>query len=102
MVKILIILYTAGVDYAMSIAPVFNVTITAGSTSSSFNVDIIDDKIQEDNETFNITIRLLPSHLLLLLGTSSSTITIIDNDGNNNSNNIIIPYIIITVIVQWQ
>ena len=72
----------------MSTTPVFNVTITAGLTLSSFSVDIIDDKIQEDNETFNITIRLLPSHLSLLLGTSSSTVTIIDNDGNNNSNNL--------------
>ena len=69
----------------MSTAPVFNVTITAGSTSSSFIVDIIDDRIQEDNETFNVTIRLLPSHLSLSLGTSSCTVTIIDNDGNNNS-----------------
>ena len=64
-------------------APVFNVTFTAGSTSSSFSVDIIDDMIQEDNETLNITIRLLPSYLSFSLGTSSSTVTIIDNDGTN-------------------
>ena len=69
----------------MSIAPVFNVTIIAGSTSSSFIVDVIDDKIQENNETFYVMIRLLPSCLSLSLGTSSSTVTIIDNDGNNNN-----------------
>ena len=76
-------LYTAGVDYAMSTALVFNVTITAGSTSSSFSVDIIDDMIQEENETLNVAIRLLPSCLSLSLGTSSSTVIIIDNDGTN-------------------
>ena len=66
----------------MPTAPVFNVTITAGSTSSSFSVDIIDDMIQEDNETLNITIRLLPSCLSLSLGTSSSTVIIIDGYGS--------------------
>ena len=74
--------YVAGVDYAMSSALVFNVTISAGSTSSSFSIDIINDMIQEDNETFNIAIRLLPSYLSLSLGTSSSTVMIIDDDGN--------------------
>ena len=77
--------YVAGVDYAMSSALVFNVTISAGSTSSSFSIDIINDMIQEDNETFNITIRLLPSCLSLSLGTSSSTVMIIDDDGNYNN-----------------
>ena len=73
--------YVAGVDYAMSTAPVFNLNISAGSTSSSFSIDIINDMIQEDNETFNITIRLLPSCLSLSVGTSSSTVMIIDDDG---------------------
>ena len=72
--------YVAGVDYAMSSALVFNVTIFAGSTSSSFSIDIINDMIQEDNETFHIAIRLLPSCLSLSLGNSSSTVTITDND----------------------
>ena len=70
--------YVAGVDYNVSEC---NVTISAGSTSS-FSIDIINDTIQEDNETFNITIRLLPSCLSLSLGTSSSTVMIIDDDGN--------------------
>ena len=65
----------------MSSALVFNVTISAGSTSSSFSIDIINDMIQEDNETFNITIRLLPS--CLSLGTSSSTVIIIDDEGKD-------------------
>ena len=71
--------YVAGVDYNVSSA---NVTIPARSTSSSFSIDIINDMIQEGNETFNIAIRLLPSCLSLSLGTSSSTVMIIDDDGN--------------------
>ena len=79
----------------------FNVTISAGSSSESFDVDIIDDMIREDNETFNIAIRLLPSCLSLSLGTSSSTVTIIDNDGTN-INMYISVVIVIIIIVQWQ
>ena len=93
---IVIILYTGGVDYA-STALVFNITITARSTSSSFSEDL-NDMTQEGNETFNIAIRLLPSCLSLSLGTSSSTVTIIDNDGKDNMQLVII----ITAIVQWQ
>ena len=65
----------------MSTALAFNVTNTSGSTSSSFGIDIINDMIQEDNETFHIAIRLLTSCLSLSLGTSSSTVMIIDDDG---------------------
>ena len=67
-------------DYNVT-ASVFNVTVSAGAISSSFNIDIIDDDIHEDNETFNITMRLLPSCLSLYLNVSSSTVTIIDDDG---------------------
>ena len=85
----------------MSTALMFNVTISAGSSSQSFDVDIINDMIQEDNEIFNIAIRLLPSCLSLSLGTSSSTVTIIDNDGTNN--NIYISVVIVIIIIaQWQ
>ena len=89
--------YVAGVDYAMSTALVFNVTISAGSTSSSFSIDIINDMIQEDNETFNIVIRLLPSCLSLSLGTSSSTVMIIDDEGiySNKCSSIVVIIIII-------
>ena len=87
----------------MSSPLMFNVTISAGSLSQSFDVDIINDMIQEDNETFNIAIRLLPiaNCLSLSLGTSSSTVTIIDNDGTNN-NMYISVVIVIIIIVQWQ
>ena len=87
----------------MSTAMMFILTISAGSTSSSFDVDIINDMIQEDNETFNITIRLLPSCLSLSLATSTSTVTIIDNDGTNDNMYIsVVVIIIIVIVVQWQ
>ena len=74
------VFYTAGVDYNVT-ASVFNLIISAGETSSSFNIDIVDDDILENNETFYITIRLLPSCLLLALNISASTLTIVDDDG---------------------
>ena len=67
-------------DYSI-IDSVFNVTVAAGETSSSFTISIIDDKTQEDNETLNIAINLLPTTLPLSLCISSSTLTIIDHDG---------------------
>ena len=77
---LLVCIYTGGMDYTVT-ASVFNVTISAGATSSSFNIDINDDITHEDNETFNVAIRLLPSCLSLSLNVSSSTVTIIDDDG---------------------
>ena len=76
-----IVFHTAGEDYTSLTS---HVSISAGSTSSSFSIDITNDLIQEDNETFNIEIKLLPNCVSLLLGISSSTVTIIDNDGNYN------------------
>ena len=70
---------TAGMDYNVT-ASVFNVTISAGATSTSFDIDITDDVIHEDNETFNVAIRLLPSNLSVSLCVSSSIIRITDND----------------------
>ena len=69
-------------DYNVT-ASVFNVTISAGAISSSFNIDIIDDVIHEENETFNITITLLSncSYIYVRLDISSSTVNIVDNDG---------------------
>ena len=67
-------------DYNVT-ASVFNVTISAGTISSSFNIDIINDETLEDNETFNIAIKLIPTTLQLTLCISSTTVTIIDHDG---------------------
>ena len=74
--------HTAGMDYDVT-ASVFNVTISAGTTSSSFNIDIIDDVTHEDNETIVIAVELLPTTLPLSVNISSSTVRIIDNDGKN-------------------
>ena len=70
-------------DYNVT-ASVFNVTISAGAISSSFNIDINDDVTHEDNETFNVTIKLVPTARELSLCISSSTVTIIDHDGTYN------------------
>ena len=66
-------------DYNVT-ASLFNVTISAGATSTSFDIGITDDVIHEDNETFNVAIRLLPSNLSVSLCVSSSIIRITDND----------------------
>ena len=62
-------------------ASVFNVTISAGTISSSFDVEIINDVTHESNETIVVSMSLMSSALLLSVNVSSSTIRIIDNDG---------------------
>ena len=59
----------------------FNATIPAGMTSLSAPLNIINDMIQEDNETIHGVIKLFPSCLSLSLGVSSAIATIIDDDG---------------------
>ena len=71
---------TAGMDYNVT-APVFNMTISAGAISSSFNIDIIDDVLHEDIEIFTVAIRLIESCLSLSLDISSSIVRILDSDG---------------------
>ena len=63
----------AGMDYNVT-ASVFNVTIPAGLTSSSFDIDIIYNVIHEDIETFNVAIKLLTSSSSLSLCVSSSIV----------------------------
>ena len=71
--------FTAGLDYSIA-TPVFSLTISAGTKAAFIDVNIIDDTIHEDQETFNIAITLLPSCLSLSLGFSQTTIKIIDSD----------------------
>ena len=75
-------MYVAGMDYATATPSAFNTTISAGLTSLSFNVDICDDMMQEDNETFYAALRLFPSCLPLKLGVSRSTVTIVNTEGS--------------------
>ena len=56
-------------------------TITAGMTSSSFDVDIIDNMIQDGDKMFTITIRLISTCLPVTINLDITTVTIIDNEG---------------------
>ena len=60
----------------------YNVTITAGMTSSSFDVDIIDNMIQDGNKTFNVSIRLIPTCLPVTINSHTITVAIIDDEGS--------------------
>ena len=71
---------TVGLDYNVT-ASIFNVTFSAGATSSSFDIDIIDNRVHENNETFNISLRLLPNCVLLSLDIQLSAVKIVDDDG---------------------
>ena len=52
-------------------------TISAGTTSTSFDIDITNDTI---DETFTIAIKILPSNLLLSLCIESSIVRIVDKN----------------------
>ena len=56
-------------------------TITAGMTSSSFDVDIIDNMIQDGDKMFTITIRLTSTCLPVTINFDTTTVTIIDDEG---------------------
>ena len=60
--------------------------IVSGSASGSISINIIDDTVQENNETFNVTLQLQPLSsclpvTLAIAGENSFTITIIDDEG---------------------
>ena len=59
----------------------YNVTITAGMASSSFDVDIIDNMIQDGDKMFTINIRLISTCLLLDINSDTTTVTIGDDEG---------------------
>ena len=69
-------------DYAISTPLVFNATISAGLKSLPFIVDISDDMLQEDNETFYMELMPFPSCLPLKHGISRSIVTIINTEGS--------------------
>ena len=73
---------TAGIDYDRSGAPlVFNVTISSGMTSSSFDVNIIDNTIQDGDKNFSITIRLISTCLPITIKSLRTNVTINDDEG---------------------
>ena len=75
--------FTAGIDYDISSLLNNNVTITAGMTSSSFDVDIIDNDIQDGDKMFTITIRPLSTCFTLPVTVDSNTsvVTISNDEG---------------------
>jgi len=83
----LVFLSIAGSDYGqtgVSSPLTSTVTIPSGQVSVSFSVNIIDDTVQEENETFSLTIDLQSSCLPVTInGDHSFTITIIDDEGND-------------------
>ena len=71
----------------------FNLTIPTGNTTASISIDIIDNIIDGDHETFNVAITLLPSCLSLSLGLSQTTIKILDNES------MLTPYIFVYCMI---
>ncbi len=65
-----------GVDFTLANG---TATITAGNTSTSFDIIIIDDELEEDDETIIITLRN-PSNGIVLNADTVYTYTILDND----------------------
>ena len=58
-------------------------TITVGITSSSFDVNIIDNIIQDGDKTFTVTIRLITC-LSVTINSNTATVAIIDDEGTVN------------------
>ena len=68
-----------GNDYV--IGP-YSITLSAGSTTASFNVSIIDDSVLESEESFTLAIDPSSLHSRVTAGDSnSSRITIMDDEG---------------------
>ena len=75
---------TDGIDHGKSSSSVYNVNISAGMTSSSFDVDIIDNMIQDGDKMFTITITGVISSCLTLpvtVDSKDATVTIEDDEG---------------------
>ena len=60
-------------------------TVTAGMTSSSFDVDIIDNMIQDGNRLFTITIRLISNCFTVAatIDPNVAMVTIRDDEGKS-------------------
>ena len=56
-------------------------TITTEMMSSSFDIDIIDNMIQDGDKVFNITIRLISTCLPVTINSNTTRMTIIDDEG---------------------
>jgi len=60
----------------------FNIVLLRAQISVSFDIAIIDDNLQEENETFSMSVILDSGCLPITInGDSITTITIVDNEG---------------------
>ena len=59
----------------------FNVTINSGMTSSSFDVNITDNMMQDGDKMFTITITLISTCLPITINSYTTSVTIKDDEG---------------------
>ena len=95
------LLSKAGLDYGQAgihSPPTSSIVIASGELSGSFSVNIIDDKVKEENETFTVTLSLQSDDGQLFINEHHSfTITIIDDDaivGDKGSNKLFVTFLI--------
>lgn len=75
-------MYVAGVDYDVpGTGPQFTVDIPAGATTQPFSVNIIDDNMLENDETFMLTIIQTNSTVVTTGSRSMAIVTIRDDEG---------------------
>ena len=76
-------------------------TITAGMTSSSFDVDIIDNMIQDGDKMFTINIRLISTCLPVTINSTTATVTITDDEGTVNKV-CIVNYVVVFILFLYS
>lgn len=81
--------FIGGVDYGTEPTTYIPVVFSAGMTSVSFDIQIIDDKILENAETFTVSIDPVSvPYGVTLVTPDSATVSILDNDSKNYYNKI--------------
>ena len=73
---------TGELDYNQTTPSTSSLIISSGELFGSLDIEIIDDTVKEQNETFLIAVRIQDSCLPLVIdGNNTFTVTIIDNEG---------------------
>ena len=57
-----------------------NITFPAGIISNTFSITIQDDVLLEMNETFNVTLLIIPSSRPISIANGTTTVVIVDDD----------------------
>ena len=60
----------------------YNATFLAGSTRSSFTIEIINDNVFESTEEFVLTLNQDPLPFNIIVVTDQATVMIMDDDGS--------------------